>query len=114
MRAAPRCLMQPTPKKQPTQIALPIAWLDCTWHPRVIVHLDPARKRSIASRFGFNEVFERRDGTSPYEISGADIRWNRPQPTRASARYCRSYWITRLRVGSHLSILSTFPLNLMK
>ena len=100
-------------QKQRNEKSVPIRWLDCTWNVRVIVKPDVRGIKSQWLPSTGRLSLERRDsvrlGTSPrfgfYRL---------PSPTSKFRGNCQVSWLERLAVGSNITVLSTFPVQLMK
>ena len=99
---------------------MPIQWLECTWNTRVIVKPEmrgmESRWNSTTSVAGFDNGFERRGATrfGPLSISQPCGFHRLQSPFPKGRENCGSSWLERLELGSHVTVLSTFPLNLMK
>lgn len=78
---------------------MPIDWIDCAWAPKVMIRLAPVRNSIFQSRFRQSDL-----ATQPYRKV--------LQLSPGSSRDCTSWWLGRIAVDS--TILSTFPLSLMK
>jgi len=85
-------------KPQPIK-TVPIDWIDCAWAPKVMIRLAPVRNSIFQSRFRQSDL-----ATQPYRKV--------LQLSPGSSRDCTSWWLGRIAVDS--TILSTFPLSLMK
>src|SRR5438445_1115096 len=110
----------PATQKQPNEKSLPIQWLDCTWNVRVVVkpHASGLESRWVSAPSGgdLKNGFERRgaarlDPTFLAQPCGG----HRLQPPFPQGREnCGSSWLERLALNSHVTVLSTFPVDLMK
>lgn len=93
----------PTQKIQPNVTSVPIVWFNCTWHPRVSVRFnDTGRFRG--------RTFVNRNSSKPCSHHQPGTGSSTPP---ASHPACIP-WLNRLSNSSHLTVLSTFPVNLMK
>src|SRR5207249_2956332 len=117
-RALRHRLMPATPK-QPNEKSVPIQWLDCTWNARVLVktetHGTESRWFATASHSDFENGFQRRGATRLDQAFLAQrCGGHRLQPPFSQGREnCGSSWLERLTLKSHVTVLSTFPVNLM-
>src|SRR3989442_10470983 len=134
--------MPPNQKLPPTGKTLPVEWLDSTWYPRVTV-LQPARPGSLSSftdlfadrassgpravpgsqqprpregvpdnstSFLHSDMLRAGDGSRSSSPDGC----RRVGPSSAGTRgQCGSWWLGRLSLDSRLTVLSTFPPQLM-
>jgi prepilin-type N-terminal cleavage/methylation domain-containing protein len=112
-----------------------IDWLDCAWQPRVIVRITPPFSLSRHCSQHRSNASRRRCEThlSPTDRFRHSARQTHPSPlarahvgspvkvcgvapisTAAGRAGCASWWLGRLVRNSHVTLLSTFPANLMK
>jgi len=112
----------PSTQKQPNEKSLPIQWLDCNWNVHVNVAVKPqadgmeSRWFSAPSDGGLKNGFERRGATCLDQTFLAQpCGGHRLQPPFPQGREnCGSSWLERLALKSHVTVLSTFPPDLMK
>ena len=110
----------PATQKQPNEKSLPIQWLDCTWSVRVVVKPQASalgsRSFSTPSGVVFENGLDRRGATRLDQTFLAQpCGGHRLQPPFPQGREnCGSTWLERLALKSQVTVLSTFPLDLMK
>ena len=110
----------PATQKQPNEKSLPIQWLDCTWNVPVLVkpHASGMESRwfSAPSVGELKIGFERRGATRlDTTFLAQPCGGHRLQPPFLQGREnCGSSWLERLALKSHVTVLSTFPVDLMK